>query len=127
MSVQEVKNICEKYVASNAQFQTQTYCNDMGMTSSTNRVFSFSGIAEQIDTGNPVVLHIKGHWEYEGRVYHQSTKGHFLLVTGYDENGLYVCDPGSKNNTENGPIPKEAFSGYGVTDLYYRELSYTGG
>lgn len=81
--------------------------------------FDIDKCRDYIDKGMPIVLHIKGRWEYNGTVYHKSENGHFLIIMGYDNNGLYVYDPGSTNNTTNGPIPYEAFN-Y-VNEKYLRD------
>ncbi len=77
-----------------------------------NLVISF------LSKGNPVVLHIEGVWEYNGIKYHNSLYNHYLLITGYDENGFFVHDPGNmsisdKDGTHDPGkvIPYEAFEG----------------
>lgn len=120
--------ISASYVKNN-QFQTYKFMADYGLTfssqtfeagnSSSDQPFNLNIITASITQGYPVVLHIKGHWEYNGRVYHQSENGHFLAIIGYDANGLYVYDPGSRNNTENGPIPYEAFNAINYKVLRY--------
>lgn len=66
-------------------------------------------IVNLITEGKPVVIYIKGLWEYDGTVYHKSENSHYLVIMGYDETGFYVFDPGSNKNTTSGPIPYEAF------------------
>lgn len=116
--VLNISDISSRYVRNN-QFLSYQFMSDHHLSCSTPLLktgvsysdlsFNFNTITSCITQGYPVVLHIKGHWEYNGRVFHQSDNGHFLAIIGYDATGLYVYDPGSRNNTENGPIPYNAF------------------
>lgn len=117
-SLLDISDISAQYVRNN-QFLSRQFVLDHELSCSTpffevessfsDLPFNFNTITSCITQGYPVVLHIKGNWEYNGRVYHQSDNGHFLAIIGYDATGLYVYDPGSRNNTENGPIPYNAF------------------
>lgn len=74
-------------------------------------------IVNLLTEGKPVVMNLKGYWTYNGVTYHGTPNSHYLVIMGYDETGFYVYDPGSKNNTESGPIPYEAFNtvpGFGI-------------
>lgn len=82
-------------------------------------VIGWGQLTRNIDLGNPVLLHIRGQWGS----YHTSDNGHFLLATGYDEEGIYVYDPGKRANTESGkPIPWEAWNDTNQSELYYQCL-----
>lgn len=89
----------------------------------------WGSLVSSIDNGNPCIMHVRGIWNYGGQTYHKTTNGHFLLATGYDEEGIYVYDPGRKDNTIHGkPIPWEAWSHAASimgSDLYFRPLKAT--
>lgn len=76
---------------------------------------SSSSIISSITQGNPVVVQIKGKW----KDYHTSPNTHYFLIIGYDDVGFYVADPGSKNNTKNGPIPYSDFAQCPIVDIDY--------
>lgn len=123
LSTQDIIDISGKYVLDNAMFDRQRFINDFGIKetrANTAYAGNESVIQSELNAGRPVVLHIRGRWEVDGTVYHKSSNGHFLTITGYDQNGFYVCDPGSTANTNNGPIPYEAFYKGGVGDVYFR-------
>lgn len=95
-------------------FQTSDFMQDYnltyGSTGSGNTSFSEDLIVQQITEGKPIILYLEGRWVYNGKCYHGSPNGHFLLIVGYDETGFYVYDPGSRSNTQSGSIPYEAFN-----------------
>ncbi len=122
----------------NGSLNTPVVLKELGMNQGANtyphitydtqggrHLVGWSGLISCLESGNPVLMHIKGHWEG----YHTSSNGHFLLATGYDENGIYVYDPGKRSNTESGqPIPWAAWARAAQmmgSDLYYRTLSPT--
>lgn len=112
ISVKSVANNKNMYIENG--FNTPYFMKMYGLAFySANTTFDVNKCREYIDKNMPLVLHIKGYWEYNGVVYHRTTNEHFLLIMGYDQNGFYVYDPGSNNNTKNGPIPYEAFSHVG--------------
>lgn len=125
LSTEEIYSLSEKYVGNDAMFQTSTFLNDFGMQQSDN-INGYSnfvkGVQENINASQPVLVHIRGYWANSdtGDVYHSSTNGHFLVAVGYDEEGVYVNDPGSQANT-NSKIPWEEWAN--VSDLYYREVT----
>jgi len=108
-----VPAICLNYVKDNL-FQTSDFMQDYNLTAGTtgfgNTPFSEDLIIKQITEGKPIILYLEGKWEYNGKCYHGSSNGHFLLIVGYDENGFYVYDPGSRSNTQSGCIPYDAFN-----------------
>jgi hypothetical protein len=121
----EIEQISRTYVDASGNFQTNKFLSDHGLTSTSgNLAFSPTGIINEINNSRPVVLHIRGQWTYNGTTYHGTSNGHFLTIIGYDDKGFYVADPGSSSNTNNGPIPYEAFGN--VSDLYYRTIGKSG-
>lgn len=125
LSTSEIYSLSEKYVGNDEMFQTSTFLNDFGLKQSDN-ICGYSnfvkGIQENINASQPVLVHIRGYWANAdtGDVYHSSGNGHFLVAVGYDEEGVYVHDPGSQANT-NSKIPWEEWAN--VSDLYYREVT----
>lgn len=125
LSASEIYALSEKYVGSDGMFQTSTFLNNFGLKQSDN-ISGYSnfvkGIQENINASQPVLVHIRGYWANAdtGDVYHSSANGHFLVAVGYDEEGVYVDDPGSQTNT-NSKIPWEEWAN--VSDLYYREVT----
>ena len=113
----EVVNICKNMV-SGGQFQTPTFLSSVGMTGNETRPFDINFIQQTIREGKPLIFHIRGHWEYGGRVLHKSYGGHFLVIMGYSPDGFFFYDPGSKDNTTGGAVPYEAF--IFVNDKYVR-------
>lgn len=106
----DIVKISAEYVSEN-QFQTARFLSEYNMMQEPSKEpFDLTKITSYITAGDPVILYIKGYWEYGGTIYHGTENGHFLLIMGYDENGLYVYDPGRRSNTENGPIPYDAFA-----------------
>lgn len=103
-----IQDISKKYVKDNS-FQTAQFLKDNNL-SERRQKFSVTNICDALIEGKPCVIHISGKWTYNGRVYHSSTRGHFLVIIGFDDNGFYVMDPGSSSNTQSGPIPYAAFS-----------------
>ena len=93
------------YVDSNDWFMADVFDADNGMVRNGVSVSGFptEQVKAHIDSGNPVIFKlgsrdVSGRWEG----YHNSNSTHFILVCGYDENGIYVCDPGNLRN--NGPV-----------------------
>lgn len=116
-------NISKTYVKNNA-FDSNTFLSDNGLTQKWNEPFNLSTITDYLTCGYPVILHIEGIWEYEETVnreidgvlrqekvqrqYHTTTNGHFLVIIGFDDQGLYVYDPGKSANNQR-VIPYNAF------------------
>ncbi len=119
IKVSEIASNTQMYTGNS--FATSHFMATYNMTyySSSYIPFDIDKCRSYIDMGMPLIFHIKGKWEYNGQVYHKSNNGHFLVIMGYDNNGLYVYDPGSTYNTKNGPIPYEAFN-Y-VDEKYLRD------
>lgn len=103
-----IQSISRNYVKSNT-FQTTQFLTDNGL-SEARKSFSVTNICNDLIEGKPCVIHISGRWTYNGRTYHSSSRGHFLVIIGFDDTGFYVFDPGSSSNTKNGPIPYAAWS-----------------
>ena len=56
-------------------------------------------IKDNIDTDKPVMLHLAGSWtDTDGRTNHTS-QGHFVVIYGYTDNGVKICDPAHGNYT----------------------------
>lgn len=108
-----------KYVGSNGQLNTASALGAYGLTQGANTYNNFKdGVINEIDSGRPTIIHIKGYWKSEnGNTLHGTANGHFLVGMGYDETGLYVYDPGSKNNYH---IDYNDWDNVG--DLYYRPV-----
>lgn len=51
-------------------------------------------IISQIDAGKPVILSLRGY-----NSFHHTSGGHYVVIMGYDEEGFYLYDPGSRANT----------------------------
>lgn len=51
------------------------------------------GITDQLDNGNPVVLHVKGEWSGPNGAYHKGGDQHFMVIYGYTSEGIQVADP----------------------------------
>lgn len=116
-----IRGISRAYVVG-TMFQTPTFLSAYGLTQNQEE-FSMTSIVNYITQGTPLVFHISGIWTYNGVTYHRTTNGHFLVIMGYDETGLYVYDPGSRSNTQNSPIPYEAFNH--VNGKYIRPVHTT--
>ena len=127
----DVINLWKTYFKNNVHngsgmLETSAVISQLGLTASGANYVKTCGWDKAIDSlylGNPVLLHIRGYWEYGGRVLHKSTNGHFLVAVGADEDGIYVYDPGNRNN-QSQVIPWEAWSQVG--DLYYKIYNATG-
>lgn len=119
ISVKDIAQNNSMYVGNN--FNTMHFMNTYNLEYKTSAFIDFDidRVRNYIDLGIPPVLHISGHWEYNGSVYHYGNSGHFLLIVGYDSTGLYVYDPGSTKNTKSGAIPYEAFNC--VAEKYLRD------
>lgn len=102
-----IRGVSKQYVNGNL-FRTADFLQDCGMTHKQEN-YSETSIVNYLTQGTPVILHISGRWEYNGKIYHKSQNGHFLVIMGYDDEGFYVYDPGSRSNTNGGAIPYEAF------------------
>lgn len=113
-SLYDIPKICKDtseggYVIGQS-FYYGKFCEDMGMTRM-GCAKSTSEIVSHITQGHPVVIGIKGFWyASNGRTLHNTDSTHYFLVIGYDNNGFYLADPGSRNNTKNGPITYSDFS-----------------
>ena len=107
------------YVNSNQGFKYGAFCSDTGIGFREGSK-STTGIIEQLTQGNPVVVKIKGQWtSITGRNLHGTDSSHYFLIIGYDDNGFYLADPGSKENTENGPISYEDFAKGPIKEIMY--------
>ncbi len=121
----EVVSLWETYFKNYVQngsgsLETSTVISMLGLTASGANYVKQCGWDKAIDSlymGDPVLLHIRGYWEYGGDVLHKSSNGHFLIAVGADEDGLYVLDPGRRANNAK-CIPWEAWNS--VNDLYYK-------
>lgn len=113
---QEMAYICQNYVNSNGGFEYGQFQTDYSIPSASGeKKIDMKQIKSQIDSGNPVVLHVGDVWTYEGRTLHATkASAHTMLVVGYDEDkqSLIVADPGGKAGTQNTTegIPYEAFT-----------------
>lgn len=106
-----ITNISRDYVNNNNKLEGGLFVSHYGMRRSGQESFDIAEIVAQITAGKPVMLHISGYWNYGGITYHDTTNGHFLVIMGYDDDGFYFYDPGSKDNTFNkGAIPYDAFN-----------------
>lgn len=100
----DIKKISEKYVEGDL-FQTSTFLTDYGMTRDSESGFNTSNIVAHITSGNPVIIKIEGKWiGTDNRILHSSSNQHFLVIVGYDANGFYLYDPGSRANTTTGVV-----------------------
>jgi len=86
-----------------------------------NVPFDFDTFRNEIKKGLPMIIHIRGTWVYNGVTYHRSSNGHFLVGMGYNSEGVYVYDPGTKNNSL---ILYDAWGS--VADKYLRTFTYAG-
>lgn len=50
-------------------------------------------ISEQLENGNPVVLHVRGQWDGPTGEYHRGGDQHFMVIYGADSEGIKVADP----------------------------------
>ena len=106
----DIVSISRTYVSNN-NFRGKDFLNSVGLKEDVrDGAYSASSVIGYLTEGLPVMLHISGKWVYNGITYHGSTNGHFLVIMGFDDVGFYVYDPGSNQNTTNGPIPYAAFS-----------------
>lgn len=111
---------------SGAAFRTQAFCADNNMSTTGAIAFNAETIRQQLTQGNPVLFHLSGVWSYNGTTYHNSASGHFLLIIGYDDNGFFLCDPGSKANTiRTTSVPIAAFNR--ADDAHIRFITYNNG
>lgn len=97
-----------EYVKKN-DFQVSTFLNNHSLSEIRYEGLDVQAIVNCITEGKPVIFHFRGVWTHNGVVYHKSTRGHFIVLMGYDETGFYTFDPGSNTNT-NRVIPYEAFA-----------------
>lgn len=116
ISVSSIAQNTSMYVGD--AFNGTEFYSKYGLRSDGNQSFNIDTIRAYIDKGMPVIFHIRGYWNFNGVTYHKTQNGHFLVIMGYDNDGFYVYDPGSNNNTQNGPIPYAAF--YYVADKHIR-------
>ncbi len=89
----DIGTIVSKYVSGDS-FQPGSFLPDCGLKELYRGSYDMSRIRGYIKAGLPVILHISGKSSY-----HKSSNGHFLVIMGYNKNGFYVYDPGSRANT----------------------------
>lgn len=126
----DIIGISKQYVTSDEQFNSPQFLNDFQMSETRITYKSFErndfiqNVINSLKNGRPVIIKIEGKWTGgNGVIYHNSTRTHFIVIMGYDDNGFYFYDPGNEDNTNNPnvvPIPYEEFA-Y-VTIINYRLL-----
>lgn len=109
-----------KYVDASASLHTADALAAYGLTMGDSNYGNFQeGVIEEINNDRPVIIHIEGYWTSgdDGRPLHSTENGHFLVGMGYDETGIYVYDPGRKDNYH------ISYSDWAhVNGLYYRPV-----
>lgn len=123
LSYQQMAEYAKKWCAADGTFNGQAECKKLfGFSVSGNIKTNIPATIEsQIDSGNPVILHIRGQWTgSDGTKYHSTSNGHFLVIRGYTSEGIYVADPGKQANNDI-CIPWEDLAS--VNDLYIRTTS----
>ena len=104
-----INAVSGSFVTDKGLFDTPSFLSYTGLTRELNTSsWNETEIRDSINQGCPVVMKINGHWNYEGHDYHNSDSDHFLVVSGYDQNGFCLLDPASDYNSKN-LIPYEAF------------------
>lgn len=114
-----IQNISQ-YVNSSGALETGTVLSKYGFTQGGNNYSNFKdGVINEIENDRPVIIHIRGYWKstVTGAVLHSSSNGHFLVGIGYDETGIWVNDPGNRNNHHIDYVDWNH-----VGDLYYRPV-----
>lgn len=81
------------YVNANEQFEYGNFCTSYKMSYSQKDKMKVSSIVSWIDKGNPIIVHIGGPWRDSNGYWYYQGKGHYFVIYGYDEAGLYVLDP----------------------------------
>ena len=107
ISVEAVASNGAMYVGDN--FNGTAFTSHYGLNYGTTTGFNVDTARSYIDKGMPLMMRLQGYWNYGGVTYHSTSNTHFIVIMGYDDNGFYVYDPGSSNNTSGGAIPYEAF------------------
>lgn len=95
-----VFNYCR---ASDGLFQTGTFLSDMGLTQQPQKTYTYTPTMRDemkghLDSGKPFILQVKGSWETTNGTQHTNSQ-HFIVGYGYDETGIYICDPAHGNYT----------------------------
>ena len=116
----ELAALAKKWCRSDGLFTNQGSCMSQYGFSVSGDVRGFNNIVSSIksgiDSGNPLILHCRGYWGD----YHTTSNGHFMVVTGYDNNGIKVADPGKRANNSR-TIPWSAVeTGTQTNDVYVR-------
>lgn len=124
--------MAEEYCRKDGWFiRQQDFMNEYGFSTSGNIYGKDipNNIKEGIDDGKPVILHIRGYLDQQKpvcddhRVIHPGSCQHFLLIRGYDEEGVYLADPGYKwNSQENFKVSWYDLERAG--DLFIRRVYY---
>lgn len=123
-----VAQICQDYVIGR-QFQSGAFCRDYDMAMGEKKYnFPIAYVEGQLRQGHPILLHIHGLWvSAEGQLLHSGGGGddgngsdHYILITGFCEEGFYVMDPASVDNTYHRIISVDSFRN--ADDLFIRAI-----
>lgn len=90
----DIESAIKKYSAGSQGIYGNAMINAYGGTSSQSSYGGPEQIISQIDAGKPVILSLRGQ-----NSFHHTNGGHYLVIMGYDEEGFYMYDPGSRENT----------------------------
>lgn len=99
-------------------FLTFGFLEDHQMGYSLSQEASTGDIVNHIKAGYPVILRINGPWYgNDGAEYHRDESSHFVVLFGYDSNGIYVLDPANPEyEWSSKPIPYSAFETLPLAD-----------
>ena len=100
--------VSTQYIVNGQAFHYGNFCRDFHLAYREDATMSVEAIKQHIRDGNLVILLIRGYWPSEtGRSLHGrpgNDKTHYIVIYGYDERGLYLCDPGNGANSTATPI-----------------------
>lgn len=85
-------------------------------------------IKNSIDDGRPLILHCRNYWvdPVSGKALHGkpgNSTGHFMVIYGYNSDGIKVADPGLRSNND---VTVSWESLYTQNDIYVRQTSFNG-
>lgn len=85
-------------------FYYSEFASQMELDYSERQGADLSDIINSLNEGFPYEIEMTGEWKSaDGSItYHNNSPEHHFLIYGYDETGLYIADPGSRNNTKIG-------------------------
>ncbi len=99
--------VSTQYIVGGQAFHYGNFCSDfhLGFRTRSATPFPLEEVKGHLRNGNLVIMQIRGRWVSEtGRTLHGSTHTHYIVIYGYDDEGLYLCDPGNASNSTSAPV-----------------------